>query len=435
MFLPSRFRILLCIALALTCAIPARAAVDPKQRSSSRQFTVYCSDFALRTRVINFAEQVKSEVLQFLNIYDAGRQAFPIVITIESAASGETVPPATVQLYEVGNGIKVQIDVRIGDDPAAVNLQKHLVRALLLEFAYRQRPGAVQGGSPYLEAPWWVVEGMIQVLRRRDIGVDTGFFQRMLEADRLPNIEKLITTAPNDLGLASRAIDEACAMCLVQLLIDQPDGRASLARFLRALPEAGADPVAVLRKSFPQLQTEQSLQKWWTVNIARMSAADRYQGLSPEETDAQLAALLTFELPISKDERRTFTILDFPQYLKIPASRAALAAAQSNVVALSAQANALYRPVIAEYEQIFGALVKGKSGGIRERLVKVENYRETVLRRTTDIADYLNWIEATQFATRSEKFDGYLKVANEMSTPAKRDDPITKYLDEIAQEF
>jgi hypothetical protein len=58
-----------------------------------------------------------------------------------------------------------------------------------------------------------------------------------------------------------------------------------------------------------------------------------------------------------------------------------------------------------------------------------------VLRRTVDIADYLNWIEATQLATRSEKFDGYLKVANEMSAPAKRNDPITKYLDEIAQEF
>lgn len=432
---PSSFRYIVCVALALACAIPARAAVDLKQRSSSKQFTVYCSDFALRTRVINFAEQVKSEVLQLLNIYDAGHQAFPIVITIESAASGETAPPARVQLYQVADGIKVQIDVRVGNDPSAVNLQKHLVRALLLEFAYRHRPGAVQEGAPYLEPPWWAVEGMIQILRNRDAGVDTGFFQRMLDADRLPSIEKLITTTPNDLGLASRAIDEACAMCLVQLLVDQPDGRASLARFLRAFPEAGAEPVALLRKSFPHLQTEQSLQKWWTVNIARMSAANRYQGLSPEQTDAQLAALLAFELPVSKDERRSFTILDFQQYLKNPASRTALASVHSNLVALSAQANALYRPVIAEYEQIVGALLKGKTGGIRERLVKIENYRETVLRRTADIADYLNWIEATQLATHSGKFEGYLQVANEMSAPAKRNDPITKYLDEIAQEF
>jgi hypothetical protein len=436
MSLPSRLRSLCCIALALACVVPAEAAVDPQQRSSSKQFTIYCSDFALRARVVNFAEEVKGEVLRLLNVSDAGRQGFPIVVTIARASADAPIPPATVHMYEVAQGFKVQIDVRIGDDPAAVNLQKHIIRAVLLEFAYRQRPEAVRGGTPYLEPPWWLVEGMLQVMRRRDGGVDTGFFQRLLKADRLPNLEKIISATPNDLGQASRAIDEACAMCLVQLLIDQPDGRANLGRFLRQLPDAGGDPVAALKKAFPQLQSEQSVQKWWTVNIARMSAADRYQGLSPEETDAQLAALLSFEIPTNKDgEKRSYSIAEFAQYLKNPASRAALAAAQSDIVALGAQGNALYRPVIAEYEQIFGLLVRGKTSNVKERLLQVENYRESVLRRTADIADYMNWIEATQMSTRSEKFDGYLQVANEMAAPARRVDPISRYLDEIAQEF
>lgn len=436
MSFPFRLRLFCFLSLALVGASPAHAAVDPTQRSSSKQFTVYCSDFALRARVVNFAEEIKADVLRLLNVNDAGQQGYPIVVTIERASVGEALAPATVQLYEVGHGFKVQIDVRIGNNPAAVNLQKHLIRAVLLEFAYRQRPDAVRGGTAYLEPPWWLVEGMLQVMRRRETGVDTSFFQRLIKTDRLPDLEKLIATTPNDLGQASRSIDEACAMCLVQLLIDQPDGRISLSRFLRQLPDSGQDSVAALKKAFPQLQSEQSLQKWWTLNIARLSATDRFQGLSPEETDAQLAALLSFELPTNKqDEKRSFTVGEFAQYLKLPASRAALATAQSNVVALSAQANALYRPVVAEYEQILGLLGRGKTSGLKERLLRVENYRETVLRRTAEIADYLNWIEATQIATRSEKFDGYLQVANEMETPVKRNDPISRYLDEIAQEF
>ncbi len=435
MSLPSKLRSFCVCALLLACLLPASGAVDPAQRSSSKQFTVYCSDFALRTRVVNFAEEVKADVLRLLNVSDAGRQGFPVVITMERAAAGEALLPATVQLYEVGNGFKVQIDVRIGSDPAAVNLQKHIVHALLLEFAYRQRPEAVRGGTAYLEPPWWLVEGMIQVVRRREAGVDTGFFQRLLKADRLPDLEKLITATPSDLGHASRAIDEACALCLVQLLIDQPDGRANLARFLRQLPDAGTDAVAALKKSFPQLQTEQSIQKWWTVNIARLSAADRYQGLSATETEAQLAGLLTFELPGKDGEKRAYSIGEFAQYLKNPASRGILATAQSNIVALSAQSNALYRPVIAEYEQLLGLLARGKTGNVKERLAKVESYRESILRRTREIADYLNWFEGTQMAVQSDKFDGYLKVANELSVPVKRNDPITRYLDEIAQEF
>jgi hypothetical protein len=104
------------------------------------------------------------------------------------------------------------------------------------------------------------------------------------------------------------------------------------------------------------------------------------------------------------------------------------------MVSLSVQANALYRPVIGEYEQIFALLARGKTKGIRERLAKVEGYRESVLRRTVDISDYLNWYEATQMNAQSDAFKGYLKIANELEIPMKRSDPITQFLDEVEEE-
>ncbi len=413
-------------------------AVDLTQKSisSSNQFAIYCPDAAVRARISSFADNVRNDVLALLGESNF-RQTYPnIVITLDRASVARPGKPVNFGVYRIPGGFKICIDVRIDDNPAAVNLQRHLVRALLLDYAYRRKPEAIQDGVPYAEPPWWLVEGVIQIARRRDKGIDADFFARLIEANRLPPIEKFLVAKPADFGRTAQAIDQACALCFVQLLIEQPNGRASLANLLRRVPESSGDPLAELLKSFPSLGSGQNLQRWWTLNLARFSAVDRYKGLSPEETDAQLSALIQFDLPVGKDgSHRTFTINQFNEFLKIPASRAALLRGQAAMVTLSTQANALYRPVIGEYEQIFALLARGKTKGIRERLTKVERYRESVLRRTVDIADYLNWYEATQMDSKSNAFEGYLKIANELETPMKRSEPITKYLDEVEEQL
>jgi hypothetical protein len=178
------------------------------------------------------------------------------------------------------------------------------------------------------------------------------------------------------------------------------------------------------------------LQKWWTLNLARFSAADRYKGLSAEETDAQLASLLQFEVAGNKGgPKKSFGVGDFDEYLKLAASHAVLQERQTGLVALSSHANALYRSVVAEYEEIFSHLSRSKTMGLKDRLARVEKYREAILRRRADIADFLNWFEATQMDSNRTDFDGYLKASHELTAPARRSDPISKYLDEISQEL
>ncbi|MHA3770924.1 hypothetical protein ACXR0O_05230 [Verrucomicrobiota bacterium sgz303538] len=436
------FRFICLIGSVASCLLlgstrPA-SAVDLTQKSvsSSNQFAIYCPDSAVRARISSFADDVRRDVLALIGENNFRASVPNIVLTLDRAAAGNPAEPVTFGVYRVPGGFKVCIDVKIGDNPAAVNLQRHLVRAVLVEYAYRTKPEAIEDGIRYTEPPWWLVEGAIQISRRRDLGLDTDFFRRLIETNKLPPIEQFLVNKPAEFGQTAQAIDQACAMCLVQLLVEQPNGRSALASLLKHLPDSSGDPVAELAQEFPTLGTGQNLQRWWTLNLARFSAADRYKGLSPEETDAQLSALIQFDLPIGKDgDARTYTLSQFDEFLKLPASRAALLRGQAGMVTLSTQANALYRPVIAEYEQIFALLARGKTRGIRERITKVERYRESVLRRTADIADYLNWFEATKMESRSDAFDGYLKVANELEAPVKRNDPISQYLDEVAQEL
>ncbi len=425
----------LAVAAALLLAPGLGRAVDPRQHSDAKQFSVYCEDVPLRMRVVSFAGEVRRDVMQLLGEGEAWTA--PIVIVIERATAAQPGEPAAkVRLIESLPGFKVQIDVRIGADPAAVNLQRQIVRAVLLEYAYRE--SGVQGGAAFRESPWWVIEGAIQLVRQRETGTNSDLFKRLIETNKLPPLADFLADHPDDLGATARAMDQALAASLLQLLATQPNGRTCLARLVRAWPRSNGDPVALLRKHFPAVAADEAtLQKWWTLNLARFAAADRYRGLSVDETEKELAPLLAIEIPAAKGgEKKTFVIDDFAQYFKLPASRAVLAERHTLVVALSARANALYRPVLADYEQALALLARGKTGGVRERLAHIEQYRGSVLRRTAEIADYLNWYEGTQLGGHSNAFDSYLKTANEMSEQEqKRRDPIGRYLDDFEQEY
>lgn len=421
----------------LLASLAPASAIDLRQRSesSSKQFVVFSDDVRLRQRVAGFVEEVKSDVLRLLG--EGDRWKAPIVITLERASTLQPgQPPVVLRLIETQPGFKVEIDVKVGDDPTVVNLQKHIIRAVLLEYAYRHT--GVVGGTSFVESPWWIVEGLTEMARRRDSGVDTDLFRRLVETNRLPPIESFLGEKPDELGPTALAIDRALAMCLLQLLVEQPGGRESLARLVREKPKSDGDPLALLAKEYPIFgRGKQTLQKWWTINLARFAEVDRYQGLTTEETEKALASLLRLEVAINKaGDKRTFGVAEFAEYLKVPASRAALTSRHNEIIALSLRADALYRPVLADYEQIFSLLARGKSRGMRDRLAQVEQYRSFVLRRSSEIADYLNWFEATQMGSRSNMFDNYLKTANEISEQdRKQKNPIGRYLDEFEQEF
>jgi hypothetical protein len=422
------------LAFAALSALSVRVdAVDPKQRTDSGQFTIYCENVELRRQITSFAVQTKDQVLSFLGESDTWRR--PIVLAIDNASSPDQ-PLASLRVIDSAVGMKIEITVNLRTGTPDVNLQKYLVRAILLEYMYRRT--GVTGGAAYVEPPWWVVEGMVQMLRRREAGLNSDFFRRLVETNKLPPIEGFLAQKPDELGPTALAMDGALAMCLLQLLIDQPSGRDHLATFLRAWPDAGGDSIGALGREFRALEGGAAvIQKWWVLNLARFAAADRYQGLTAQESDQQVVALLEFDIRNAKTgQTRHFNVQQFDEYLKIPESRQVLAAQRAALVALSLRANALLRPVIAEYEQALALLERGKSRGIKERLERAGQLRAAIVRRIDEIADYMNWFEATQLPGSSKLFEGYLKTANEISEQDKaRRDPIARYLDSIEKEY
>ena len=412
---------------------------DLKNRSTSRtgQFIVYCDDRELRSRVVSFAEELKADALQILRETDGwSSMRAPVVVTIDPAEPGAKVPPAQVRWVNTVAGPKIDVVVRVGNDPSQVYLQSHLLKAMLLEMSYRHTTPPTTNES-YAEPPWWLVEGILETIRTRNGFGSADIFRSIVNTEKLPSLERFLAQPPLHLDTAAGAVDRACAMCLVEALLALPNGAANLVRFLESWPSAAGDVQGALAAQFPALAgTEHALAKWWSLHLARFAAGDRTLGMSLEETDRQLAGLLSVEIPVEKSGRtQRYEIKDFVNFVKLKAARLSLQTQQVKIVSLGANAHPLFRPVLAEYEQIFSLLSMKKTRRIAERIDAIERYRSTIMEQMGQITDYLNWYEATQPAGRTGAFDPYIRRAEKMAEPVPVDTRITEYLNQLEQDF
>lgn len=417
-------------------------AVDLRHRSvsSSGQFVIYCDDRDARSRIVSFSEEVKGELLRVLHERDDWK--LPIVMTIEPEADPQgQSQPISITLVNTVAGPKVDVVVRIGDDPARVFLQRNIVHALLLEMAYRDRP-PIRGGERFQYPAWWLTEGLLQGIRAHAGMRDPDIFKSIVNTEKLPSLDKMLTRPPVRLDTAAGTVDRASAFALTEALLRLPAGPANLGRFLRAWPDGAGDPVTLLASHFPVLgQSPQSLAKWWTLQLAALGKSETLRGLSSAEADAELTTLLTLEISTGKPPRNErFALRDFEKYAKLPGARPALRIAQVKISTLGAKAHVLFRPILKEYEEVCAQLAAGKTSGIEDRIARTERFRASTLQRSEMITDYLNWYEATQTPGSTGQFDRYLRAVEDRDAKSKKpvvpvDPKIAEYLDSLEQEF
>jgi hypothetical protein len=248
-------------------------------------------------------------------------------------------------------------------------------------------------------------------------------------------VKDFLSQTTTGMNAASLRLYQAYSFSFLQLLTGLKGGQKTLASYIHDLPVGQDSPTGDLMKHFPELgDSPESLEKWWTLSMARLAASDRFKGLSLDETEQRLAALLKFKIPTDKSGKTTkeFAIENFKDFEKNPQAPQVLGAANSSLQYLATQANPLYRPIVAQYMMIIGELQAGKTKQVAGQLSEVAKYREMVLKRMDEIADYLNWFEATQIASRSNSFDDYLMSVKQFSSDSsRRNDAISHYLDSL----
>jgi hypothetical protein len=425
---------ILCTASAIIFLLagPADPAGKPHGTSSSRQFIVYGGDARVRGAMCDLAERTKANFLRLLGLRDNWKT--PLIINLDYPQTN--FPDARVSpldFSQLGYGLKLQLNLLVSVKMQGSEVQRQLLRALLIEIMYRDR-GNIAAGTPYVAPPDWLVDGVLELQPGGDSGENAKLLQAVMSAKRITPLDGLLRQRRQQLDAPSRQLHDACAMALLRLLLDVPGGRRELAQFIADLPAAPNDALADLRVHFPGT-LGRSPGKWWALAVAHLSASDRYETLSATETGARLDRALRFSILARNGTASDYSLGDYKTFRKLPAYRAVLGRVSQQLLLLGARAHPYYRGIVRENHELAELIARGKLGNLRVRLDRVASYRRLVERQENEIDDYLNWYEATQTKTMSGAFSQLLETAQagEEAQPRRRD-PISVYLNSIEME-
>src|SRR5213595_457953 len=214
------------------------AALPAYSMSPSRQFVIYGADATLRGAISELAEQTKTNLLALLRQRDGWKTA--IVINLQSQqANLPEIPPANLRVSQTGFGVKLQLDLTVGQNFDGSLVERQLLRAILFEMVYRD-DGELAPGARLVEPPDWLVEGVLVLTPGRE---REAFMEALSTGDKGKSLEEFLGQRFDLLDSAGRMLYRAYSVALVQLLLDE-GGRARLARYIANLSHASNDPVA-----------------------------------------------------------------------------------------------------------------------------------------------------------------------------------------------
>ena len=416
---------LLVVILALVAPSSFGARAE-QSVSASRQFIVHGPDARLRGGLCDLAEHAKKKVLTLLQQRDDWKT--PILLNAQyPQANLPDAAIAQMNVSQTGVGLKLQLDLVVSAEMNRAVIERELLRAVYLEIMYRQEPNT-PAGTPYVEPQAWLVDGTLASAPDRDSASIADSLRTVRDANNIMPLEQFLRQRPELLDSPSRQLHRAYAAAFISLLLEAPDGHARLSRYVASLPRATNDPLGDLKADFPAVADAGS----WPRAVGRLASRERFELLGSAETEAHLAGLLRVEIHEPRNPVAVYALEEFPKFVRLAVRKPALENLRHNLLTLSARANPLYQPVLAEYEQIARLLGRGKTKGIAERLARARGTREHIQREMSAIGDYMNWFEATQAQTQSGAFADYMKaveLAHERQP--RRRDPISVYLDSL----
>ena len=404
----------------------------PLQRSvsSSQQFVIYHSDGALRSRLAQRAEDLKSQWLRRLKVSDEWKS--PIIIQVLTIGRWNSARIRTGFYESDGGAAKVQIDIADVSALKGPEFDREIYRALFLEFGYRNVPA--KAGKALHQPPAWLIEGLFEDVTAREEGIAVGVYERLINAKDSPDLAAFLKERPEMLDATSHAIYRAKALGLLRALLGSPEGAKHLATYCSNLSSLDRSDGAELLEKFPSLAGNPVLlSKLWMLSLADASAAHRITPLSVKETQRRLTLILEMTAPTNTGKPPAGTVSGpaaLSAVAKTKTGRYAVRQKAEELLRLEIRAHPLIRPIVEEYRIIASELAAKPRKKLEVRIRKNMQLQQAVVKRAEEMEDYLNWFEAAQLSTPSKEFDSAVGSQSNALT-FHRNDTLSRYLDDI----
>ena len=398
--------------------------------SPSRQFVIYGADAKVRGAISGLAEQTKTNLLGLLRQRDEWET--PVVVNLQPRqANVPEIPPSDLRFSQTGFGIKLQLDLTISKNIDVSLVERELLRAILLEMAYRKQPH-ITVGTVLVEPPDWLIDGTLALAPGRERG---SLIEAVVNTEKPLSLEKFLSQHPGSLDSTGRTLYRAYAFALVQMLLaGGKNGGAQLAKYIDHLNDSSNDPFADLKAQFPLLADD--AERTWQLALDRLKSLQTFRLLTFAESEQRLDELLGLKISEPNKPAKLVRLEDLAQHKPSAREKAALDQLKRDLMFLVPQTNPVLRPIGREYQEVAALLARGKRRGVAKRLERLELTRQQLAARMTEIDDYMNWFEATQMNSGSGNFTGYLKAVDQSQVPApRRHDPLSVYVNALEDQF
>lgn len=416
---------LLCLHLL---AWPSVAAAFEHSVSASRQFLVYADNVELRGVICDLAERTKRDFLALVDQSDNWNLAILINARFPQPNLPE-LPRAALNVGQTGNGLKLQLDLLIDSDLTQREVRRELLRAIIVEMAYRNKT-ALPAGSAYTSPPAWLLDGIPSWQSDFVSAELSNLLQTLGSSNKILLIREFLRPCGDSKRSPTiHLLDMAYSFAFVEFLTHLPDGKKRLGRFVLDLPNASADPLTDLGLHFPELGNAETAERLWKAHFENFVRRQPQQLLTIEDTEEELDKLLMLSINCTGGETK-YRLDQFQEFFRIPCASSILVRVSQALGALATRAHPILRPTIQEYANIATRLTRKKTNGISRRLARLKVSRQETLVRSRKISEYMNWFEATKSGTPSGAFSDFLKAAEQRPrSRSKRRDGISTYLD------
>jgi len=396
--------------------------------SSSGQFVIYSKDPEWRTAASRRADDARLAWQKWLG--SNSDWAHPIIIQDlrRSPRPSGNLRASTAIFESDGGALKVQTDIYDSSVMGSETFEMEIFRAMGLERIYRKNP--VRAGKPFHQLPAWIAEGMTQALRVEKNGIPDGVYAALLSSERPPKIEDFLKSKPELMEATSMTLYRTQALALLRALRQLPEGAKGLDSLVESLHEEDGG-LKTIFAAYPSLSSDSAqLGKIWTLAIARGSSNRKLEMLSIGETNRALATI--FEIsgpadPKKPDEGMLSGAAAMPAIARGAGGPFFMRQKAGELLNLEFRAHPVMKPVVAEYRAIASELAAKPRKNVTKRIEETDQIRSLLQQRSGNVADYLNWFEATQLDMLSE---GTLEVSDP-PTAQPRGDALTRQIDAL----
>src|SRR6476620_5283455 len=281
-----------CVVAVLCSAVTWQAAyaAQPEHSTSpSRQFVVYGADAKVRGAISGLAEQTKTNLLGLMRQRDDWKT--PVVVNLQSQQSNlPELPPADLRFSQTGFGIKLQLDLTISKNVDVSLVERELLRAILLEMIYRERPH-ITAGAVLVEPPDWLIDGVLALTPGCD---RSPLLEAIGKAEKPVPLENFLSQRPGLVDSTDRTIYRAYSFALAQMLLAGKNGGTQLAKYIDNLSDSSNDPLEDLKAQFPLLADDAD--RTWQVALNSFKSLQPFRLLTFAESERRLDELLSLKI-------------------------------------------------------------------------------------------------------------------------------------------